>query len=400
MKPLNLSELKRLPLWQKLYGYRNTIIVTIGVFFVGYSVFVTNKMVATLRDKEVYEVELWVAAMEKMSHDVGINDIPTSLDIANARQNIPFFVLDESMKVVISHLIGDDIASNPDQLRRYIREFSKVNHPVEFQSMWGGERYYLLYGTSELLSRLFYVPIIQTMLLLIFFAIAFIALRSTKQGEQDRVWVGLAKETAHQLGTPISSLMGWIDYLRDQGVESEAVEEMSSDLAHLMKVTDRFSKIGADTQLTPTSVNEVVGEVVDYFGGRLPRGVTLRYDGLSQAPAMANLNGILFAWVIENLMKNALDAMQGSGEIDVKLSANENNVMVDVRDTGRGISKGAWRRIFNPGYTTKSRGWGLGLSLSRRIVEEYHYGKISVVASELGVGTTIRIIVKRIFDEA
>jgi signal transduction histidine kinase len=226
----------------------------------------------------------------------------------------------------------------------------------------------------------------------------FITFRSTKQDEQNRVWIGLAKETAHQLGTPTSSLLGWIEYLRAQGVDPEAVNEMQKDLTHLMKIVDRFSKIGAETTLAPANVNEVVGESVMYFRKRIPRNVTLDYNGLAIAPVQANLNVALFEWVVENLMKNALDALQGHGSIDVCIGSDEKRVWIDVKDTGKGIAKNNWKRIFEPGFTTKTRGWGLGLSLSRRIIEEYHSGRIAVTDSEIGRGTTIRITLKRIYE--
>ncbi len=380
--------------WQR---YRNGIVVVVAILFVVISINTIARMISTLRDKEIYDVELWVKAMESMNHTSTRGNIINNIDLANARQNIPFILLGEDMRVVASHLVDSDIVEHPDRLRRYLRDFSRENEPIEIVNLWG-ERYYLLYGTSRLLRQLSYVPFILPLILFFFFVIAYIALRSTKRGEQDRVWVGLAKETAHQLGTPISSLMGWVEYLREQGVEEDAVDEMERDLAHLMKVTDRFSKIGADTPLVAASVNEVIEGVVHYFRGRMPRGVSLVYDGLSMAPATVNLNITLFEWVIENLLKNSLDALQGSGAITVSLVADDHQVTIDVRDTGRGIAKGQWRKIFEPGFTTKSRGWGLGLSLSRRIIEEYHSGRIGVVASEVGRGTTIRITLNRVFD--
>lgn len=383
--------------WQKT---RNTIVVTFGVIFVSASLYSISSMVSMMREKELYDVQSWVRAMEQASIDSSEGNFTRHLDIANNRQNIPFIVIDESMNIIRSHLIEDRVLSHPDQLRRLIKEFASDNEPIEFRSMWRSDKsYYLIYGNSLLLRRLSYIPYTQYFLLIIFFIFAYIALRSAKQGEQDRVWVGLAKETAHQLGTPISSLMGWVEYLREQAVEPEAVDEMAKDLSHLLKVTDRFSKIGADTPLVTMMVNEVVEDVVRYFRGRIPRGVTLSYDGLTMAPSAANLNSTLFEWVIENLLKNSLDALQGSGDITVKLVATDQEVIIDVKDTGKkGIPKGTWRKIFEPGYTTKSRGWGLGLSLSRRIIEEYHDGRISVIASEAGVGTTIRIVLKRVFD--
>ena len=173
---------------------------------------------------------------------------------------------------------------------------------------------------------------------------------------------------------------------------------MNKDLTHLMKIVDRFSKIGSETPLTPANINEVVGESVMYFRKRIPRNVTLDYNGLAIAPVQANINAALFEWVVENLMKNSLDALQGHGAIDVRISSDDRSVMIDVKDTGKGIPKSNWKRIFEPGFTTKTRGWGLGLSLSRRIVEDYHQGKIAVIESEIGKGTTIRITLKRIFE--
>jgi signal transduction histidine kinase len=181
-------------------------------------------------------------------------------------------------------------------------------------------------------------------------------------------------------------------------VDGAALDEMNKDLQHLMKIVERFSKIGSETELSPNSVNEVVGETVMYFRKRVPRNVTLSYNGLAMAPVKANMNVALFEWVVENLMKNSLDAMQGQGELEVHLSSSEKSVYIDVSDTGKGIAKSNWKRIFEPGFTTKTRGWGLGLSLARRIVEDYHHGKIAVAKSEVGRGTTIRITLKRIFE--
>ena len=216
-----------------------------------------------------------------------------------------------------------------------------------------------------------------------------------KQGEQSRVWVGLAKETAHQLGTPTSSLLGWIEYLREQPVDQMAVDEMQKDLTHLMKIVDRFSKIGSETPLTAESLNEVVGNSVMYFRKRIPRNVTLDYNGLAIDTVKAKINVTLFEWVVENLMKNALDALQGYGSITVTIGSDKRHAWVEVSDTGKGIQKSKWKRIFEPGFTTKTRGWGLGLSLSRRNIEEYHKGKIAVGYSELGKGTTFRITLKK-----
>ena len=241
-------------------------------------------------------------------------------------------------------------------------------------------------------------PVTQLIVIVICIGFSFLTIRASQEDEQNRVWIGMAKETAHQLGTPISSLLGWVEYLKTQNIEPTVIEEMNKDLTRLMKVADRFSKIGSETVLSPANVNEVVGNSVMYFRTRVPRNVTLDYNGFAIAPVKAMMNTALFEWVVENLLKNALDALQGQGSIDVRISEDSECVYIDVRDTGKGIAKSNFKRIFEPGFTTKTRGWGLGLSLSKRIVEEYHNGRIFVVDSEIGKGTTIRITLKRLYD--
>ena len=374
-------------------------ILLIGIVLASLSLFYTNRLADVLRQKEQNDVTLWAAAMERVSHDAFGNyrTDPLISHILSTQNNIPFIVTDENLQLIVSNRIEEEVLHDPDKFRRKLDELTEQNTPRQVRMMWSpGHSHIIFYGRSQLLTALYYFPYVQWLIIAIFVVFTFIALQSTKQDEQNRVWIGLAKETAHQLGTPTSSLLGWIEYLRTQEVDQTAVEEMNKDLTHLMKIVDRFSKIGSEAVLTPNSVNEVVGDTVMYFRKRVPRNVTLSYNGLAMAPVKANLNVALFEWVVENLMKNALDAMQGRGEIDVRLSANEHQVIIDVSDTGKGIAKSTWKRVFEPGFTTKTRGWGLGLSLSRRIVEDYHHGKIGVLRSEVGKGTTFRIILKRV----
>lgn len=386
---------------RKFLTFRNRIVViVVGVLLGGLSLLYTNDMAFRLKEKEQHDVALWAHAMERLNRDVlrgaiQVHD-PLVDELISSNNNIPFIITNENLEVITSHLIPDEIIDHPDRLREQIERFTEENPPRQVRFGWNSDHYHLIfYGKSGLLKSLFYFPYIQISIIVAFVLMAFIAFRSSKYDEQNRVWIGLAKETAHQLGTPTSSLLGWIEYLRSQPVDQTAVEEMNKDLTHLMKIVDRFSKIGSETPLTPANINEVVGDTVIYFRKRIPRNVTLDYNGLAIAPVRANINTALFEWVVENLMKNALDALQGHGAIDVRISSDEKHVMIDVKDTGKGIPKGNWKRIFEPGFTTKTRGWGLGLSLSRRIVEEYHQGKIAVVESEIGKGTTFRITLKR-----
>ena len=384
-----------------IFSFRNRVVViVVGIALGALSLIYTNDMARRLREKEQHDVALWAHAMERINRDVlgGAATDPLVQDIRSNGNNIPFIITDENLEVVNSHLIPERILDHPDRLRRQIDKFTEQNNPIPIRFLWNADHYQIIfYGKSALLKSLYWFPYIQLLVITIFILLGFIAFRSSKHDEQNRVWIGLAKETAHQLGTPTSSLLGWIEYLRSQQVDQSAVEEMNKDLTHLMKIVDRFSKIGSETTLAPANINEVVGESVMYFRKRIPRNVTLDYNGLAIAPVRANINAALFEWVVENLMKNSLDALQGHGAIEVHISSDDRNVMIDVKDTGKGIPKSNWKRIFEPGFTTKTRGWGLGLSLSRRIVEEYHQGRIAVIDSEPGKGTTIRITLKRYF---
>ena len=386
---------------RKIFSFRNRIVViVVGIVLGALSLVYTNDLARRLREKEQHDVALWAHAMERLNRDVLSGSIqvqdPLVDDLISNNNNIPFIITNENGQVISSHLIPDEVINHPDRLREQIFDFAEQNEPMLVRLWWSEKHFHsIYYGKSTLLKSLYYYPYIQLTVITAFVLLAFVAFRSSKQDEQNRIWIGLAKETAHQLGTPTSSLLGWIEYLRCQEVDQSAVEEMNKDLHHLMKIVDRFSKIGSETPLTNANINEVVGETVMYFRKRIPRNVTLDYNGLAMAPVQAAINVALFEWVVENLMKNALDALQGHGAISVHIASNEKQVWIEVKDTGKGIAKGNWKRIFEPGFTTKTRGWGLGLSLSRRIVEEYHQGKIAVVESELGKGTTFRITLKR-----
>ena len=391
-----------------------TLVILVGLVLVSLSLFYTWRVsvdmkhedemaIEQLRRDERNAVEMW----EDILHNTNIGGQmiynPELLNKLAEHTNVPLIIADERLNVRVTNL-PEEIVGNPQRLREEIMLMSEKNKPISVTyGMINRTVFTIYYGTTDyetLVSSahsqaLVFFPYVQLVIIILFAIFAYIAFSSTKQNEQNRVWVGLAKETAHQLGTPTSSLLGWIEYLREQPVDQMAVDEMSKDLAHLMKIVDRFSKIGSETQLTPMNINEVVGDTVMYFRRRIPRNVTLTYNGLAMAPIRVSINAALFEWVIENLMKNSLDALQGQGAINVEVGESGDSVFVEVSDTGKGIAKSNWTRIFEPGFTTKTRGWGLGLSLSRRIIEEYHKGKIAVVRSEIGVGTTIRVTLKR-----
>lgn len=397
---------------------RRTIVIALGLVLAALSIYYTwtvstamkhedEAAMIQLRHDERNAVEMWEDILHTTNIGGQMIHNPALLNKLAEHTNVPLIIADERLNVWVTNL-PLEIVDDPVRLREEIMRMSETNKPISVE--WGivhQTTFTIYFGSTDYSSlvssahseALAMFPYVQLTIIILFAIFAYIAFSSTKQNEQNRVWVGLAKETAHQLGTPTSSLLGWVEYLRSQPVDPLAVDEMSKDLAHLMKIVDRFSKIGSETQLTVMNLNEVVGDTVMYFHRRIPRNVSLSYNGLAMAPIRANINAALFEWVIENLMKNSLDALQGQGEIEVTIGEDEKSVFVEVRDTGKGIAKANWERIFEPGFTTKTRGWGLGLSLSRRIIEEYHAGKIGVVRSEIGTGTTIRVTLKRCEDD-
>ena len=389
-------------------------LIVVGLVLAGISVVYTWRMsvgmrqeqdaaIEQLRQDERNAVEMWEDILRSTNIGGQMVYNPELLHELAEHTNVPLVIADERLRVWVTNL-PEEITSNPALLRQEIMLMSKNNKPISVEygvmkqtvvTIYYGMTDYANLISSKHSKALALFPYMPLGIILIFAIFAYIAFASAKQNEHNRGWVGLAKETAHQLGTPTSSLLGWIEYLRSQPVDQQAVDEMGKDLAHLMKIVDRFSKIGSETQLSPANINEVVGDTVMYFRRRVPRNVTLTYNGLAMAPIRVSLNAALFEWVIENLLKNSLDALQGQGSIEVVVGESGNTVFVEVSDTGKGIAKGSWTRIFEPGFTTKTRGWGLGLSLSRRIIEEYHAGKIAVVRSEIGKGTTIRVTLER-----
>lgn len=396
---------------------RRTIVIVIGLALAALSIYYTwtisaamrhedEMAIAQLRDTEHNTVEMWEDILRSTTSSGYIFHNTELLNKLAEHTAVPLVIADDELRPLITNL-PSEIATNPVRLRAEIMEMSRNNRPVEISYRFPPQTFTIYYGMTDystLVSSahseaLAFFPYVQLIIIVVFAIFAYIAFMSTKQNEQNRVWVGLAKETAHQLGTPTSSLLGWIEYLRSQPVDQMAVEEMAKDLVHLNKIVDRFSKIGSETQLTPMNINEIVGDTVLYFRRRVPRNVQLMYNGLAMAPIEVPINAALFEWVVENLMKNSLDALQGQGSIEVVVGETDKSVFVEVSDTGKGIPKSNWARIFDPGFTTKTRGWGLGLSLSRRIIEEYHKGKIAVVRSEIGKGTTIRVTLNRNLNE-
>jgi signal transduction histidine kinase len=307
--------------------------------------------------------------------------------------SVPVILTDSSQsKVLRIGNVDQSSIDTPEKLQARIRSMAEQNDPIQLELPGQGVNY-LFYEDSVILTQLKYYPVIQLILIGVFLLVAYLLFSTFRKAEQNQVWVGMAKETAHQLGTPLSSLMAWMSMLEAQGVEKSTMVELNKDVERLEMITDRFSKIGSKPDLKDLDMVEVLEESINYLRNRLSKQVTFTVDA-DERPIYAKVNKPLFSWVIENLTKNAVDAMGGKGTFNIHVFRLEDEVFVDVSDTGKGISKRSKKAVFEPGFTTKKRGWGLGLSLVKRIVENYHSGRIFVKRSEEGKGTTFRIILK------
>ena len=370
------------------------VLIIIAVALGVASLVFSNHLVSDLADEEEARMEIWTEAMRTLNNADEGTDLNLVLTVIRGNSTIPVIVLDnkggiDSYSNV--HIQGSDTLGYLMQAAAAMRE---AGHIIRMDLDEPGEYYDVCYDDSLILKRLEAYPFMQFAVFAVFVAVALFALLSMKRYEQNRVWVGLSKETAHQLGTPISSLMAWTEMLRATYPEDELIPEMSSDVHRLEVIAERFSKIGSLPETTPENLNEVLLRVTDYIGRRSSEHVSIQVRQ-PERPIMVRMCSPLFEWVIENLCKNAIDAMNGEGSITIHVAQTAERVYIDVEDTGKGIAKGHFQSVFSPGFTTKKRGWGLGLSLAKRIVESYHKGRIFVKHSELGKGTTFRIELRK-----
>lgn len=376
--------------WKALLALIAILIVTGTVF---YSRYLATKIAGEEREK----VEQWVEAGKFLINSP--NDADTRLASLILRENrdVPIIETDERDSIT-SHVNLDSakIVNDPSYLKKKLSEFKSANKPFEWVSPVDStqhNRYY--YGESLLLKEVRYYPIVQLIIVTLFIIITILALRSTYTSTQNQVWAGMAKETAHQLGTPVSSLEGWVEMMKENPENEKIVSELEKDVSRLRLVSDRFGKIGSTPHLDYTDIIKQITSMVEYIRKRAPGKVNFTIETHGKTELPVRLSAPLFDWVIENLLKNALDAMEGKGSIKTDIHEEANGIYIDVTDTGKGISLQNIRQVFKPGFTTKKRGWGLGLSLSKRIIEQYHNGEIFVKSSEPGKGTTFRIFLKK-----
>jgi two-component sensor histidine kinase len=363
------------------------IFIVAGAAIIILSTLFTNRLASALALEERKKIELWAEATRQLTEDETA-DIDFLLKIIEGNTTIPVIIIDKNDVLLDSRNFKSNDKTELNE--KIIQQLKKKNPPIVVKL--NEDIQYIYYDDSLLLKQLYIFPYIQLGVIIIFLSIAFFAFSGTKKAEQNRVWVGLSKETAHQLGTPISSLLAWVDILKNRHEEDKLIGEMAKDVNRLRIIAERFSKIGSAPDLQLVSLNETLTNAVQYIGNRSSQKVIIKCHFPEENSVFIRLNVPLFEWVIENLCKNAIDAMDGTGKIDITVIHKEKEVCIDVKDTGKGLEKKYFKTIFNPGFTTKKRGWGLGLSLAKRIVEQYHGGKIFVKQSELRIGTTFRII--------
>lgn len=375
--------------WRSLLALIAIVIVSATIF---YSQYLARKIAADERKK----VEMWVAASKAILKDPGM-DLTLPNLIRNGQQSIPIIETNEADSIMgYINLDSAQAARDRNYLYHELKKFRAENGPLEIKlsdSPYIANRYY--YGHTSLLDEVRYYPLVQLCIvfLFIFFIIYTITIRNT--ATQNQLWAGMAKETAHQLGTPVSSLEGWVEMLKESQIDQRTVQEIKKDVDRLKLVSDRFGKIGSIPQLEERDLIVQIKNMVEYIRKRAAGRVQFIVNGPGEGQLRANISGPLFDWVIENLLKNALDAMEGKGNITLTIQDQEKEILVDVTDTGKGIAARNLQKVFKPGFTTKKRGWGLGLSLSKRIIEQYHKGQLFVRWSEPGKGTTFRVVLKK-----
>ena len=369
-----------------------TLILVIAMIIVAISVLFTNNLARSLQVEERKNMSVWVAATQQLIIAEDDADIDFVSTIIENNTTIPVYICDEDGRILASRNVEDKKQAANDVL------LTGSHHgPIELK-IDEHTTQYIYWDDSRLLTSLRYVPYAQFALIFIFIAIAVITMLTGQKSEENRLWVGLSKETAHQLGTPISSLNAWQQLLADKYPEDEYVPQMKRDIDRLQMIADRFQKIGSEPSLQKEDIVPVIQNAVSYMRARTSSRVKIDDSSLAGVQRIVMLNAPLIQWVIENLLKNAVDAISGDGQITLQLHENEREIMLDIADSGKGMDTLTQRRIFEPGYTTKERGWGLGLPLAKRVVEQYHGGKLLLKSSQVGVGTTFRIVLKKTED--
>lgn len=379
---MQFSERKNLTRW---------ILILSSFIIVSLILWNTYTFFQIFKNEERVKMSHWAIAQKKIS-SVDVNaDLELPLEII---QNASIPIIQTQNDSIINTVnIEDDIVKNKTKISNLLQQLKNQNEPIAIEYI-PGKFQYLYYGDSSLLSKLKYYPVALLLIIFLFGAVVYNFYKSTKMATQNKLWAGMAKETAHQIGTPLSSLIGWLEIMKADNVDETTVSEIEKDIIRLQTITDRFSKIGSEPVLEPKDIIEETKDSYTYLQSRFSKQVEFSFKA-PKKPIIVPLNSALHSWTIENLVKNAIDAMKGKGKLKVKIVEEGKLVKIYVSDTGKGIPRNQFRSVFEPGFTTKKRGWGLGLSLTKRIVEEYHKGKIKVFDSEIGKGTVMEVSFKK-----
>ncbi len=377
-------------MFRKYFNFRS-LLALIAMAIVTGTIFYSDFLAKKIEIEERQKLSQWIEANKFIASSTPNSDITLAGKIQQENNDIPIIATNEKDSIIDSRNLDSSMVGSPKYLIKKLNEFKASHPPIVLElsrNPYTADKYY--YGDSKLLKQVRYFPIVQLLIIALFIIVTLYAMSVRSKSTENQVWAGMAKETAHQLGTPISSLQGWIEMLKDKNENSDVVEEMSKDVGRLRLISDRFSKIGSTPKLQLLNINEQVESIVNYIKRMSSQRVVFKTNYTSEINA--RISAPLFDWVIENLLKNALDAMEGHGTITITLKDQAGHAIIDVTDTGKGISKKNISNVFRPGFTTKKRGWGLGLSLSKRIIEQYHKGQLFIKHSEPGKGTTFRII--------
>ncbi|MFV8268696.1 sensor histidine kinase [Flavobacterium sp. GT2N3] len=374
---------------------RNTtrwVIVFASFLIISLILWNTYTFFQIFKNEERLKMNLWAKAQKTLNNAGENTDVELPLQIFSNNTTIPIIVT-ENDRIINTVNIDDAIVKDESKAKDFLSKLKRENEPIVIEYV-PGKFQNLYYGNSALLTKLKYYPVALVLIIVLFAALVYNFYRSTKMATQNKLWAGMAKETAHQIGTPLSSLIGWVELLKSENVDESTTFEIEKDIERLQTITDRFSKIGSEPRLENRDIIAETFQSYDYLQSRFSKQIEFSFKA-PKAPILVSLNPTLHSWTIENLVKNAIDAMKGKGKLALEIDQEGDSVKINVSDTGSGIHKNQFKSIFEPGFTTKKRGWGLGLSLTKRIVEEYHKGTIKVLNSEIGKGTTMQVSFKK-----
>jgi len=381
-------------MFKKFIGWKFVLVTSAVIIVVG-TIWYVSSLASKIEEEETKKVATWVAANRELLQASDEANINLAAEIITNNTTIPVIITNKQGEIIDSRNLDSVMSRNPSYMKEQLETFRKQHPPFIMEIDGGSNLYnYIYYGDSLILKQVRYYPYIQLIVVAFFIFLVLVALSSTNRATQNLLWVGMAKETAHQLGTPLSSIEVWTELLKETEGNEMVATELRKDVDRLKLITERFSKIGSVPQLEEKDVTQQVDAMMQYIKKRAPQKVTFTMHAQeNEIPAM--ISPSLFDWVIENLLKNALDSMEGKGTIDIYIESHPAHILIDIADTGKGIPKANFEKVFKPGFSTKKRGWGLGLSLAKRIIEDYHKGRLTVKSSELNKGTTFRILLRK-----